>query len=70
MEGVIFKNDAKSIVDLLFDSKLFKDDLTRDNMNSIEDCIQFMMQSRFESYKKIHTLKEDMDLARRSLNTI
>ena len=61
MEARIFKNDAKQIVDLVFDAKLFRDDLTRDNLNSIEEMIQFMMQSRFESYQRAQNLLKSIE---------
>ena len=57
----IFKTDAKQIVDLVFDAKLFRDDLTRDNLNSIEELIQFMMQSRFESYQRAQNLLKSIE---------
>jgi len=56
MEEHIFKMDAKTIVDLAFDNKLFKDHITRDDFNAFEDLISFMLQSRFESYKKLEDI--------------
>ena len=53
-----FKNDSKSIVDMLFDAKLFKDNITRDQMNGVEDLIKYMMESRVSSYFKAHRLYE------------
>lgn len=47
-----FKQDAKQIVDTLFDNKLFIDSLTRDDLNSIEDYLQYAMESRFNSHVK------------------
>ena len=61
MEDKIFKQDAKQIVDMVFDAKLFKDELTRDNLNSIEDIIQFMLQSRFDSYQKLDKLTKSIE---------
>ena len=60
MNDKIFKQDAKTIVDLAFDSKLFKDLVTRDNMNTFEDLIEYMLSSRFESYKKVEKLLESV----------
>ncbi len=37
LEEKAFRADAKSIVDLAFDGKLFKDHLTRDDFNQFED---------------------------------
>lgn len=56
MEDKIFRQDAKSMVDAAFDSRLFRDEVTRDDMNKFEDLICFLLQSRFESYKKIEAL--------------
>ncbi len=60
MNEIIFKKDAKTIVDLAFDSKLFKDSVTRDHMNTFEDLIEYMLSSRFESYKKVEKLYESI----------
>jgi len=56
MQQQIFKNDAKQIVDLMFNTKLFNDDVTRDTMNEFEELITFLLQSRFDSYVKIDSL--------------
>jgi hypothetical protein len=61
MEDTFFKNDAKQIVDMAFNNKLFKEELTRDDFNAFEDLIQFLLQTRFESYKKIHSLVNSID---------
>lgn len=53
-----FKNDAKSIVDALFEKKYFDDDVTRDQLQAIEELIQYLMTTRFESYMKIEKLSE------------
>jgi hypothetical protein len=59
-----FRSEAKSMVDVMFNSKLFKDDLTRDEMNSIEDFIQFSMESGFDSHLKIEKLNEKINKRR------
>lgn len=46
----LFKQDAKTIVDMCFDNKLFKDQVTRDDMNTFQDYIGFLLQSRFDSH--------------------
>lgn len=51
-----FRKDAKQIVDLCFETKLLKEDVTRDTMNSFEDLISFMLQSRYDTYVKINKL--------------
>ena len=61
MEDKIFKADAKQIVDMVFNHKLFKDHITRDDMNGFEDLIQFLLQSRFESYQRIEKLMQRIE---------
>jgi len=56
MEDKTFRNDAKQIVDLCFDNRLFNENITRDDMNAFEELITFLLQSRFESYKRIEKL--------------
>ena len=60
MDEKIFKQDAKQIVDLAFDNKLFKEEITRDDMNSFEQLINFLLSSRFESYKRTEKLFESL----------
>ena len=55
-----FDSDAKTIVDTLFNAKLFKDGVTRDDMNSIEDLLKYMMESRVSSHLKARELYEQV----------
>lgn len=61
MEEKIFKQDAKQIVDLAFDNKLFKEEVTRDDMNGFEDLIQFLLSSRYESYQRAEKLFKSLE---------
>jgi hypothetical protein len=61
MKEELFKNDAKQIVDMVFESKLFKDDVTRNDMNAIEDFISYLLQSRYDSYLKLKNILEIVD---------
>lgn len=45
----IFKQDAKSITDTLFETKIFRSDLTRDELNIVEELIYYCMSARFDS---------------------
>jgi hypothetical protein len=56
IEENVFKTDAKQIVDMAFDAKLFNDSLTRDDFNSFEELIGFLLQSRYESYIRVSKL--------------
>ena len=49
-EKEIFRDDAKRIVDTLFDAKLFNDEMTRDKMKIFEDLLSLCMQSKYASY--------------------
>jgi len=46
----IVKNDAKAIVDLLYETGALRKELTRDNMNALEEYIKVMLDSRLNSY--------------------
>ena len=61
MEDKIFKADAKQLVDMAFNNKLFKDELTRDDFNAFEDLIQFLLQGRFESYQRVEKLMKSIE---------
>ena len=58
MEDKISKQDSKQIVDMLFDAKYFKDNVTRDDMVSVEEFITFLLQSRFDSYIRLNKLND------------
>ena len=47
-----YQNRAKEVVDMLFNGKLFKDKITRDNLNAIEDLIAYLFQSDAKSARK------------------
>ncbi len=61
MEDKYFKTDAKAIVDMLFDTKVFKEDLTRDNLNHLEEFVGYLLQSKFDSYVKVTKLMESVN---------
>ena len=56
-----FKNDAKAIVDMLFENKLFTQSLKRDDLMAIENFIASEMQSKFESITKMQKLIETIN---------
>ena len=61
MEDKYFKTDAKQIVDTLFDTKVFKDDMTRDDFNNLEEFIWYLLQSKFDSYVKVTKLMDSIN---------
>lgn len=52
-ERFISKNEAKSIVDMLFDNGIFRDDLTRDDLNNIETYLDYSLNTRMKSHIKM-----------------
>ena len=56
MTKTYFKNDAKQIIDMLFDNKIFIPTLTRDELNATEEFIEYSMQSRFDTHLKAEKL--------------
>lgn len=58
----LFKSDAKQIVDVLFDNKMFKEALTRDDINAVEDLLTYMMDSRYDCQKKAENLKTKIQI--------
>jgi hypothetical protein len=57
----VFKEDAKQLVDTVFEKGWFKSEITRDDMNSIEDLITYLLQSRFDSYKRIKDITDKIN---------
>lgn len=47
-----YQNQAKELVDLMFDAKLFRDGVTRDAMAAIESYAAFFFQSNACSVKR------------------
>ena len=59
-EKPIFARDAKTIVDLLFDAKLFKDSITRDDMLQVESLVCYLMDTRYNGQKRAEALMEKL----------
>ena len=51
-----FREDAKSLVDTFFDKRLFADSVNRDDMNAVEELIEYLLQVRYEGYIKMGEL--------------
>jgi len=56
-----FKVDAKQLVDMLFDTKMFREDVTRDDLNAVEEFIGFTLQSKFDLHMRVSKLAERID---------
>ena len=61
MNQEIIKSDAKSVIDMLFETKSLKPDLTRDHLNALEEFVSFILQSRLESYTRHINLTKKLD---------
>ena len=61
MDEKIFKQYAKRIVDLAFDKTLFRNEITRDDMNGFEELINFLLSSNYESYKRSEKFLESLN---------
>jgi len=64
MTDNIFKQDAKILVDCIFDKKMFNDTMTRDNMNIFEEIIAMNLQFKYESYISCKEFKEKLEKSR------
>lgn len=47
-----YRNEAKRIIDTMFEAKLFNDKVTRDDMRGFEELIAYYFQSHVESARK------------------
>lgn len=63
MNIIDFKTDAKGVVDLLFDAKLFREHITRDKMNDVEEYINFLLTTRYKAQSRAEKFAEEMDKA-------
>lgn len=54
----IFKTDAKAIVDTAFETNLFNEDVTRGQMDALEDYFATTLQQRYESYIKANEIRK------------
>lgn len=61
-----FKQDAKIIVDLCFNTKLFRKDITRDDINAFEEFIEDVMKMRFDSHLRTQELMDSLDKPNKS----
>jgi len=61
MDEKYFSNDAKQIVDLMFDTKILREDITRDDMNTIESYVNFLLSSKFDMYKRTKELLDKIN---------
>ncbi len=60
-EVFIHRTEAKTIIDMLFDNKMFRDDLTRDDLNKLEEYLHFSMNTRIKSHIRIGELMKKIE---------
>lgn len=60
----LFRRDAKSMVDTLFDNDLFKERLTRDDMASLETWISKMMSMSYDGAKQYEELIKSINTSK------
>ncbi len=56
-----FKRDAKLLVDMLFEKDLFRERISRDDMNALEDFIYLSLNGTYESEKRITALMKKIN---------
>jgi hypothetical protein len=56
------KMASKRIIDTMFDAKIFKDSITRDDMQGFEDIVAFELQCQANSSRKIAEFNESWKL--------
>lgn len=54
-------NQAKSIIDILFDGKMLREDVTRDQMNVLEKLLDDMIEMSIESVIKSEKLIQSLN---------
>ncbi len=57
-----YQSEAKRFVDSMFDSKIFSEKMTRDDLNAYEDLLAFYMQSHAQSAQKVADFKAKWNL--------
>ena len=56
----LIKQDAKSVVDLLFETGYLKNGITRDNMNALEEFIRAILLSRVDSHVRLNEISSGL----------
>jgi len=56
----LIKEDAKNVVDLLYETGTLDSKLTRDNMNTLEEYIRVLLYGRVNNHIKLIDLKSKL----------
>ena len=51
-----YQNQAKGIIDMLFDAKLFHEKVSRDDMNAVEDLIAYYFKTFVDTANRMAEL--------------
>lgn len=57
----LINNDAKSIVDFLFETGSLNNKITRDNMNALEEYVGSIIEGRVSNYVNLMSLKSKIN---------
>lgn len=57
-----YDREAKHIIDTMFDTHIFKETVTRDDMNGFQDLLGYIMQSHAHTAQKMAKWKAEWDL--------
>ncbi len=57
----LINNDAKSIVDFLFETGSLNKKITRDNMNALEEYVGSIIEGRLSNYVNLMSLKSKIN---------
>lgn len=57
----LINNDAKSIVDFLFETGSLNKKITRDNMNALEEYVGSIIEGRVSNYVNLMSLKSKIN---------
>lgn len=56
-----FSGNAKWLIDALFDAKVMREDITRDQMNETEKVVADLMQDAWDSHIRVQALIARME---------
>lgn len=56
-----YLDDAKIIVNMLFDTKKFKESITRPEMEQLDEYIAFLLKSKFDSYIRLQAIIDSVN---------
>ena len=61
-----YDREAKQVIDTMFDAKIFKETVTRDDMNGFQDLLGYILQTHAYSAQKLAKWKAEWDLGEKN----